>query len=465
MSVASALESKSLRTEIPPSASRSIRMSGLARVIFAARACFGHAKSIPSNWMRSTLTVGLVSPGARIANFSIELLPVDVAVTVPSSAIVMRLRLSAWKMPESRAGTGMYAWNGSIVPPRSEIAISRSKGRGVTAPRTWSRPAVGSRSEATKAVGPAVGHATFVTSAVRSPASSVVSGEMPSSRKVNAPLRMAICSIFAEKPAWAGVAGLAGGAAASLSSRAAPSARRSICCRASRTARTASPSSSTAAIVTVRATRSAPFTLIPRRGSFRKGSVRPAWATSRPDAPRSPAATARVSPAGPDSTTSSRATPARPARGAAGRRGGRYGRTAARSKPSTSTRATALSGSRPNAALVTETVAPSSLNFRARRPGLAFGRVERSRASTVSPSIRHSLGGAVTWSRKTIVAERRDTRARVTFHGDGGADGSAAMSASRSEKSNSASPTRLALIFNDVSLRSVTRASWKSSGT
>ena len=51
--------SKSFRSEIAPSVSRSTRMSGLVSVIFDTLAYLGHEKSMPSSRRRSKRAVGV----------------------------------------------------------------------------------------------------------------------------------------------------------------------------------------------------------------------------------------------------------------------------------------------------------------------------------------------------------------------------------------------------------------------
>ena len=85
-----------------------MRISGLASAIFATRACFGHAKSMPSKRRCSNCAAGVFSPGAVIVNFSIQLLPRDVART--PLVIVTWFRVSPLNEPANRAGTGKYAW-------------------------------------------------------------------------------------------------------------------------------------------------------------------------------------------------------------------------------------------------------------------------------------------------------------------------------------------------------------------
>src|SRR5882724_13223565 len=80
------------------------------------------------------------------------------------------------------------------------MSIAISKGSGVTAPFSSSRPAFGSFSDTAKGAGPAAGQLTSLTSADRSVTTSVVSGLTASSRKMNPPLRSVTCSTFSFKP-------------------------------------------------------------------------------------------------------------------------------------------------------------------------------------------------------------------------------------------------------------------------
>jgi hypothetical protein len=64
---------------------------------------------MPSKRRRSNCAAGVFSPGAVIVNFSIQLLPREVAASLPS-VIVTWFFVSPLNEAANRAGTGKYAW-------------------------------------------------------------------------------------------------------------------------------------------------------------------------------------------------------------------------------------------------------------------------------------------------------------------------------------------------------------------
>ena len=297
----------------------------LLRAIFATRAYFGHAKSMPSNRRLSNRAAGVVSPGAVTVNFSIQLLPRESRrdLAVGDRHVIAAVGVERAGEARRDREVGLEGLDPPVAERDGHLHVEGGRHAGAL---QLEPPVLGRLHRDRERRGPGGGQLMSLTSADSSVTSSVVTGLTASSLSASRAvaerdllyLQLELGRRSRRQPAHrrargAGRRAPRAAALRLLAERHEVDPLLGVSDRAERQPLDLDDADRHDARDEVGLV---DLTFTP--GIVKNGSVRPAWRTSSPATPTSPLTEPRLRPPGSSSIASATATFTRPARGAAG---------------------------------------------------------------------------------------------------------------------------------------------------